>query len=95
MQIIPFIGWWLLRRKRISEPQRTRLVWLVSGTYVSCFALLTWQALRGQALLQPDRKTLVAASLLVLFTGVGSRLALSGTTLSGLQTWAEVLEVRS
>jgi hypothetical protein len=95
MQIIPLIGWWLLRRKRLSEPQRTRLVWLVSGTYVSCFALLAWQALRGQALLQPDQKTLVAASLLVLFTGVGSWLALSRTALSGLQTWAEVLEVRS
>jgi hypothetical protein len=95
MQIIPLIGWWLLRRKRLSEPQRTRLVWLAGGTYVSCFALLAWQALRGQALLQPDRKTVLAASLLVLFTGAGSWLALSQTTLSGLQTWAEVLEVRS
>jgi hypothetical protein len=95
VQIIPLIGWWLLRRKRLLEPQRTRLVWLASETYVSSFALLAWQALRGQALLQPDRTTLVAASLLVLFTGVGSWLALSWMTFSGLQKWAAVLEVRS
>lgn len=95
VQIIPLIGWWLLRKKRLSELQRTRLVWLASGTYVSCFALLVWQALRGQALLQPDRKTLVIASLLVLFTSTGSWLALSSKTLSGLKKWAAGLEVHS
>jgi hypothetical protein len=95
VQIIPLIGLWLLGKKRLSELRRTRLVWLASGTYVACFALLAWQALRGQALLQPDRKTLVAGSLLVFVTGVASWLALSPTTFRGLQTWAEVLEVRS
>jgi hypothetical protein len=95
LQIIPLIGWWLLRKRRLTEPQRTRLIWLASGTYVSCFALLAWQALRGQALLQPDRKTLVMASLLLLFTGIGNWLALSSTSFSGLKEWATVLEVHS
>lgn len=95
VQIIPLVGWWLLRKKRLSELQRTRLIWLASGSYVSCFALLAWQALRGQALLQPDRKTLVMASLLVLFTATGSWLALSSTSFSGLKRWATVLEVHS
>jgi hypothetical protein len=95
VQIIPIIGLLLLRRKRLSELQRTRLVWLASGTYVGCFALLAWQALRGQALLQPDQKTLMAASLLMFLTGLASWLVLSRTTLLGLQRWAAVLEVRS
>jgi hypothetical protein len=95
LQIIPLIGWWLLRNRRLREPQRTRLIWLASGTYVSCWALLTWQALRGQALLQPDRKMLVVASLLVLFAAIGSWLALSSASISGLKKWVSVLEVHS
>jgi hypothetical protein len=95
VQIIPLIGWWLLRKRRLAEWQRTRLIWLASGTYVSCFALLAWQALRGQALLQPDRRTIGVASLLLIFTGIGSWLALSSTNFSGLKDWAAVLEVQS
>ena len=95
LQFIPLVGWGLLRRRRLTELQRVRLIWLASGTYVSCFAVLAWQALRGQALLQPDQKTLVAVFLVALFTCVGSWLALSRLTFSALQTWAEALEVRS
>jgi hypothetical protein len=95
VQIIPLIGWWLLRKRQLTELQRTRLIWLASGTYVSCFALLAWQALRGQALLQPDRQTLVMASLLVLFTATGSWLSLSSASFSDLKKWAAVLEVHS
>jgi hypothetical protein len=95
VQIISFFGWWLLRKRRLTEPQRTRLIWLASGTYVSCFGLLAWQALRGQALLQPDQKTLVMASLVVLFAGIGSGLALSSTGFSRFKKWAAVLEVHS
>lgn len=95
VQVIPLVGWLLLCKKRLSELQRTRLVWLASGTYTSCFALLAWQALRGQALLQPDQKTLVMASLLILFTAIGSWFSLSSTTFSGLKKWAAVLEVHS
>jgi hypothetical protein len=95
VQMIPLIGWLLLRKRRLTEPQRLRLIWLATATYASCFALLAWQALRGQALLQPDRKTLIAASLLVFFTGAGSRLALSFISFSGLKRWATLLEVHS
>ena len=95
VQIIPLIGWWLLRKRRLSEWQRTRLIWLASGTYVSCFALLAWQALRGQALLHPDPKTIVMATLLMLCTGTGTWFALSSTSFSGLKEWAAVLEVQS
>jgi hypothetical protein len=94
-QIIPLIGWWLLRRKRLLESERTLLVWVASGTYVSCFALLAWQALRGQALLQPDAITLVMSSILVLCAGAGSWLALSSDGFSSLKKLAAVLEVHS
>jgi hypothetical protein len=95
VQIIPLIGWWLLRKPRLLELQRTRLIWLASGTYIASFALLAWQARRGQALLQPDRNTLFMASILVLLIATSCWLVLSSAILSGFKKWADVLEVRS
>ena len=37
IQVIPLIGWWLLGRKRLSELQRARLVWLVIPCLVLTF----------------------------------------------------------
>jgi hypothetical protein len=95
VQIVPLIGWWLLRKRPLTELQRTRLIWLASGTYISSFALLAWQALRGQALLQPDRNTLFLASIVVLLAGTCCWLVLSSPALSRLKKWAAVLEVHS
>ncbi|MEU9863420.1 hypothetical protein AB0D99_21360 [Streptomyces sp. NPDC047971] len=49
-----------------DERVRLRLTLVVSGTYAAAFALVTWQALRGQALLDPDGTTLAAAGALAL-----------------------------
>lgn len=43
-----------------QEEVRTRLVWTASGVYIGLFALVTWQAFRGQALVEPDAVTLLA-----------------------------------
>ncbi|MGW6058773.1 hypothetical protein [Streptomyces sp. NPDC055189] len=44
---------------------RTRLVLIASGAYTAVFALVTWQALRGQPLIRPDGATLTAAGLVI------------------------------
>lgn len=44
-----------------SVAVRYRLVAIISATYVAVLAVLTWQALRGQSIVQPDAATLAAA----------------------------------
>ncbi|WP_447040121.1 hypothetical protein [Streptomyces sp. DSM 118878] len=62
---------------RLADPRtRLRLVLVGSATYAALFALLTWQALRGQPLLHPDGTTLTAAALITLATVAGTRAAL-------------------
>jgi hypothetical protein len=95
VQIIPLIGWWLLRKRRLTDSQRTRLVWLASGAYISIFALLVWQALRGQALLEPDSATLIVGAIVVFPTGIGASLVLFSSAFTTFDRWARTLEVHS
>ena len=50
-----------------SEEVRTRMIWTAGLVYAALIALVTWQALRGQALLSPDWLTL--ATLAVILGG--------------------------
>ncbi|MFB7370908.1 hypothetical protein ACFC0D_13820 [Streptomyces sp. NPDC056222] len=59
-----------------DERVRLRLTLVVSGTYAAVLALVTWQALRGQALLDPDGTTLAAAGALALVGAVATWAAL-------------------
>jgi hypothetical protein len=95
MQAIPLIAWWLLRRKRLLELQRVKLVWLGAAAYASLFVLLAWQALRGQALLRPDGATLLVASTIVALTCAGSTLILFPSLRIAVNGWVRVFEVRS
>ncbi|MEV6970900.1 hypothetical protein AB0M47_37945 [Hamadaea sp. NPDC051192] len=52
-------------------PGRPRLIQVAGGAYAGLLALVTWQALRGQPLTQPDGLTLAAAGVLVVGTVVG------------------------
>ncbi|MFI9052254.1 hypothetical protein [Streptomyces sp. NPDC053427] len=54
-----------------TERVRLRLVQVASATYAAVFALVTWQALRGQPLLRPDGATLAAAGLVLAGTAAG------------------------
>jgi len=56
---------------------RTRLVLVAAGTYASLTALVTWQALRGQSLIDPDLWTLAALGTILAATGLGIRAALN------------------
>lgn len=51
-----------------SVAVRHGLVWVITVTYIATLALLTWQALRGQSIVQPDALTLGVAAVI----GAGS-----------------------
>ncbi|MET7296667.1 hypothetical protein ABZS79_31965 [Streptomyces griseoloalbus] len=55
-----------------DERVRTRLVLLASGVYAAVFALLLWQALRGQPLIHPDGMTLAAALAILVVAVLGT-----------------------
>ncbi|MEU3748763.1 MULTISPECIES: hypothetical protein [Streptomyces] len=59
-----------------DERVRLRLTLTAAGTYAAVFALLTWQALRGQALFSPDTVTLATAGAIVLLGGAATTLSL-------------------
>jgi hypothetical protein len=63
-----------------DERTRLRLVLIASGAYAAAFALLTWQALRGQPLTHPDGATLTAAGLILGATAAGAYGALRAPT---------------
>jgi hypothetical protein len=48
-----------------------RLAWVLSGGYLGITLLVTWQALRGQALIKPDALTLTVAAAIAVTTGLG------------------------
>jgi hypothetical protein len=58
LQIIPLFAFAFARRGW-HETRRVRIVWALSASYVSLFALLIWQALRGQSVMSPDAATLI------------------------------------
>ena len=74
LQVIPFLGWLVMRRRRLNRGQQTALVWTGAAGYLSITLLLTWQALRAQSIVQPDALTLgvfgsiVAVTLLTALT---------------------------
>ncbi len=77
LQLLPLLGFvltlpWAVRRW--SRRQRTLLIWTASAAYLGLVLLVTWQALRGQPLLQPDMLTLGVAMV-----GVAVTIALLGT----------------
>jgi len=71
MQALPFLAL-LLRRRRVGDAAATRLVVAAAASYTLLFAMLLWQALRGESLIQPDIVTVeaFAAWLVLTMTGV-------------------------
>ena len=70
MQVLPLFGWLLMRNgHRLSERRRSRWTWAFGSGYLGIVGIITWQALRGQPLLQPDILTLGALALLIAVAG--------------------------
>ncbi len=71
LQLIPLLAFGLealSRRVPVLRPAvvRRRLIRIAAVEYLGLIVLLTWQALRGQALLRPDGATLLAAAALAV-----------------------------
>jgi hypothetical protein len=68
LQVLPFLGWLLTRRKGLvallSTSDRLALVWSAGVTCLGLILMLTWQALRGQSVVHPDTKTVAVAGSL-------------------------------
>ena len=79
LQLLPLLGWLLIHYgTRLRPATRTALVWIAGLGYLGLVGLLTWQALRGQSVVAPDARTIIAAgSLLVAVVGAASLVLLS------------------
>ena len=68
LQGIPLIAAALVATRRLGEATRLGLVRVAAAGWTGLVVLLTWQALRAQALLAPDATTLAALGVLVIGT---------------------------
>ena len=62
LQVLPIVSL-LLARRRMSDSLRVRLTIVAAASYVSLFAILLSQALRGQSVLAPDGLTVTLLAL--------------------------------
>ena len=78
LQIIPLLGLFLMLRREPWLTERHKLSLIVIGAlgYLGLVGLLTWQALRGQAIIAPDALTLSALTALVVATAGAAALVL-------------------
>ena len=81
LQILPLLALAIARRGW-RETTRVRAVWAISASYVSLFALLLWQALRGQSVIAPDGTTVMALVLWGILTVSALWAARPGTFIS-------------
>jgi hypothetical protein len=76
MQILPFFGWFIARRRnafaRLKEAHRLALISTVGFAYLGLVLLLVWQALRAQSAIHPDAQVLTAGVVLGAFTGLST-----------------------
>jgi hypothetical protein len=68
LQLLPLIGWLILRRADRNEGKQIRLAFAATASYFGFIGILTWQALRGQSVMAPDSATLLAFSVWLMAT---------------------------
>lgn len=91
MQALPLLALGLAALSR-SYPRlgasavRSRLVLTGAATYAGLFALVTWQALRGQPLIAPDGWTLLAAGALAAVAVLGVKWSLAAGEVANNKT---------
>jgi|SRR5579872_2760414 len=67
LQIVPFLGWLVARARK-----GTRLLFAAAASYLAFIGILTWQALRGQSILEPDSATLIALGIWAALTAIAA-----------------------
>ena len=76
MQVLPFFGWYIARRRNafahLKEFHRLALVCTAGLAYLGLVLLLACQALRGQSLIHPDSQTLTVGVVLVALTALST-----------------------
>jgi hypothetical protein len=70
MQILPLLAL-AVRRRRVDETARVRAMFVATASYVALFAILLWQALRGQSLVQPDGFTIGVFLVWAILSAIG------------------------
>ena len=78
LQVLPFLSWFLTRRRSLRKKQKVRLVWTAAAGLLGVVLLVTWQALRAQPLTQPDGLTVAVFAALVGLTALAAGLVLRG-----------------
>jgi hypothetical protein len=81
MQVLPLLGYLLVRRRTLSQRQQLWLVISGGAAYAGWLALLTWQALRGQSIVAMDALTLTAYAGLLGFVLISLVVGLVGLRL--------------
>jgi hypothetical protein len=76
MQILPFFGWFVARRRnafgRFKDAHRLALISTVAFAYLALVMLLVWQAQRGQSVIHPDVQTLTVGLVLLALAGLSA-----------------------
>jgi hypothetical protein len=67
VQVIPFGAFLIGRRRRA-----TQRVFVAAGSYLMFTGILTWQALRGESIVQPGAETLTALALWAALTAIAA-----------------------
>lgn len=89
IQVLPLVAFGLLvfaRRYPVlgSEFVRRNLIRTASAGFAGMLALLTWQARRGQSIVEPDFWTLSAGAAIVAFVAVGFAISLRTKEKAGI-----------
>jgi hypothetical protein len=82
MQILPLLAL-ALGRRRLTDHARVRAIVVAASSYASLYAILLWQALRGQSLVQPDGTTLVTLIAWAIVTAAAARRVAARDTPAG------------
>jgi hypothetical protein len=75
LQLIPLLGIWLSKRKRLNQNRQLALLWTAGLGYFGLMLLTTWQALRGQSIVSPDALTVNVAIALASVVLLSSLIA--------------------
>src|SRR5271156_6511887 len=78
LQVLPLLAWWIARRRApVGERTQRNLIFAAATSYLALFALILWQAFRGQSIAQPDGLTLESLAVWLIATAIAV-VAISG-----------------